>query len=1495
MNGSVRIFSISPIVLTFFLVLLVSQSFAQTPKNFTRQPEKFLEEMEAFLALTNKKDAEELIERFEVYWSGSSFSNDQRERIYYTCDAMLKKRLKPFPDFNNYINSLTVFAQSGQSAKSFEAWHNAIDNLLTSSSRNFSSFLSVCNGLFQGGYIFESPSVKWRSSSMEYAFSQDSVPKIVFPKIDLIYYSKGDSARIVGTTGVFYPISKKFIGNGGRVLWERANLSKDQVYADLKKYELDVTASEFAADSALFFNKAVFPDPLLGEVRDKLLANADSNRVSYPRFKSYAGNLQIKELIKDADYIGGFSMHGAKIIGSGTRDNLATLLFKRNNLPFLSVASRGFVIRPDRVVSDNAAATFYLDKDSMYHPGVDFKYINQNKTISITRPSERTIGTPFVSTFHKVDMYFDLLTWKVDDPIINIKMTSTGDEVKMILESNGYFRAERYQRIQGIADLSPLYLIKQYAQSKQLSEVSVSEYAAHRRMSDTQIRSLFMTLSSQGFLSYNSTTDIAVIKEKLYFYISAFHGKSDYDILEIGSQIAARSNATINLLNYDMNIQGVPRIMLSDTQRVFVEPADQQLVLKKNRDFTFNGRVRAGRMDFRGRDFLFKYDDFKIVLGRIDSLLMRIPSGEPDENGQIPNVVLQSTLENLVGYLEIERPDNKASLKKNPDFPRFTSEGPGYVYYDQPSIFGGVYSRDRFYFKVDPFMIDSLDNFVAGGLAFKGKLVSGGIFPDISEVLTVQEDKSLGFRRDLDQAGLTAYNGKGQYFEKLRLDNGGLTGNGTIKYLSSSSQSAKFNFFPDSTSGTGVAFNMQKNNVNGNVFPNAKGEKVDLLWQPNADQMKLTKTDEDFSIFDGLVKQDGKLTLTPQGLNGNGKAAFDQAALVSNLIKYKDLTFSADTSDFVLDSKDPGVPALTTTNMKANVDFNKRFGEFISNGLGSYVTFPFNKYRCFIDRFRWLMDEKNVLFEQKTVAKSGKMGVSKAEFVSIDPAQDSLRWFADEAVYSLSDYMIKVSGVEEVLVADSRIIPETGKLVVGTDALIQPLVNAKVIADTSTKYHTISNATIRIKARRNYMGDGSYEYVDQLKAKHILKLTNIGVDTAYRTFADGEVTEELNFQLSPRIQYKGKMRIYAPRSTPFFDGYARANHGCSNITIDWFSFSSEIDPKGVKIPVQSVKNENGQPLQSTISFSRDSVGVYGTFLSSKSSASDKEIVSAEGLLMFDVETNQFKIVPDTVVAVKTKSRGNDAEPSKPSVNTFALDADDCSFTGTGALDLGFNFGQFKVKSAGRADLDATGDSLRFDLMMGLDFFFSEEALKEMADLILSYPSLPATNDSRDLFKNGLRVFMDEKKAAKFIEENETYGVAKKMPEELSSAIFLTDIKMKWRDDVMSMRSDGSIGVGYIGKTPVNRMLKGYFEVIRRRSGDVFNLFLELDGNTWFYFNYTPGVMQVISSSIKFNEIINNIKPEKRVADEKGGKSPYQYLLSTERKKIEFIRRIENRD
>jgi hypothetical protein len=54
-------------------------------------------------------------------------------------------------------------------------------------------------------------------------------------------------------------------------------------------------------------------------------------------------------------------------------------------------------------------------------------------------------------------------------------------------------------------------------------------------------------------------------------------------------------------------------------------------------------------------------------------------------------------------------------------------------------------------------------------------------------------------------------------------------------------------------------------------------------------------------------------------------------------------------------------------------------------------------------------------------------------------------------------------------------------------------------------------------------------------------------------------------------------------------------------------------------------------------------------------------------------------------------------------------------------------------------------------------------------------------------------------------------------------------------------------------------------------------------------------MQAISSESKFNDFINNMKEEKRVADEKGGKQPYQYMVSTERKKNDFVRKFTEKD
>ncbi|HEX5002717.1 MAG TPA: hypothetical protein VFW78_09480 [Bacteroidia bacterium] len=1484
-------------LLTTLLILngfLFNGAAAQVPKSFTHEPAKFLTEMQSFLAVTNKKDAEKLIEKFTIPWNGGKFNGDQQERIYSTCDAMLKKRLKAFPDFSNYLNALIGFTESSQSAASFDNWHAGISKLLTGSVRNFSKYLDVCYDLFATNTLYSSPSTTWKSSSADYRFEFDSLPKIVFKSTSLICIAKNDSASIINTGGEYYPTSKLFFGSGGKVTWERAGLNGGQVYAELKQYKIDVTGSDYTADSVSFYNKTVFNQALTGVLSDRLLANVTEENATYPRFRSYSTDLEIKELVKDASYRGGFSMHGSKIIGSGDNFRPARLTFTRNGKPFLVAASQSFVIRPDRIVADKTSLTIYMDGDSVYHPGVQIKYINGDRELTIIRPSGKSAGTPFYDTYHKVDIYVDQLRWKIDDPLIDMSMISGGGEVKASVESANFFRAQRYQRLQGFSEVNPLYKIKQYAETYQLKVISVPEFASYLKMSESEVRNMFLDLSSQGFLAYDESTDRALVKDRLYYYISSSVGKTDYDILEFSSQISGKPNGTINLLNNDILMRGVSRIALSDTQFVYVIPHEQEVLLKKNRDFTFDGRVHAGRFDYHGKNFSFSYDDFQIKMPAIDSLSMKVPADTVLADGRIPLQPIHSVLADVNGTLSIDRPDNKSSYQKSPEYPIFKSDKESYVYYDYDWIFGGIYKRGNFYFKVDPFTIDSLDNFDPKGLAFDGTLSSAGIFPDIKERISIQEDNSLGFKRVLGEGGLTAYNGKGNYTEKLNLSNNGLRGAGKLKYLNSESRSKDFYFFPDSTNADVDQFNMKRTTIANVEYPAGHGDSVYVNWRPKEDKMFVFKKTTDFTLFNDSTHLDGNLVLAKAGATANGTIAFEAARLESNLYNLKQITFQADTSNFYLNSGDEGVLALSTTNMKSFIDLEKRYGEFNSNGINSYVTLPLNQYICYIQKFRWMMDEKDVQFGMTSYEKKTKdMKIAGSEFVSIHPAQDSLKWYSPNTTYSLRDKLIRAHEVVEVLVADASIIPGDGDLTVEKAANMRELLNARVIANTATRYHTMINSTIKIKGRKNYSGNGDYEYIDQLKIKHLLHLTQIGVDTTFQTFANGDVPDSLNFLLSPNIQYKGRFSIQASRQNPFFTGFARANHNCSSLPVNWFSFAAEINPSGVNVPVVGPVNENGEKLTSAIVFGKDSANVYGTFLSPRLSAADTDILAAEGLLSYDGASKEFRIVPAPAPTDEKEGSKNDEPYDINKGNSIALNDDGCFFRGQGNINLGVDYGQFSTKAIGIVNLVPAEDTLYMDVMLDLDFFFNNDALKAMADLILSYPTLPPTNDNRPVFQEGMRQLLGKDKGEKFLSEIALYGAPKKIPSELEHSIFLTALSMYWQKEMLAYKSVGKIGVGYIGKTPVNRVLSGYVEVDRRRSGDIFNMYLELDGNTWFFFNYQKGVMQSISSDQKYNDIINNMKPDKRVASDKGDKAPYQYLLSTERKKNEFKRRFED--
>lgn len=186
-------------------------------------------------------------------------------------------------------------------------------------------------------------------------------------------------------------------------------------------------------------------------------------------------------------------------------------------------------------------------------------------------------------------------------------------------------------------------------------------------------------------------------------------------------------------------------------------------------------------------------------------------------------------------------------------------------------------------------------------------------------------------------------------------------------------------------------------------------------------------------------------------------------------------------------------------------------------------------------------------------------------------------------------------------------------------------------------------------------------------------------------------------------------------------------------------------------------------------------------------------------------------------------------------------------------------------------------------------------MKTMVDQVLFNPSLQATTDNRPEYHRAIFNILGKQRGDKLIADMTLYGATKKIPEELQHSLVLPEVKMYWDKLTQAFRSTGAIGIGFVNKQTVGRKVKGYLEIQKRKSGDVFNFYFEANPSTWYYFNYARGVMQAISSEMKFNDIIANTKEEKRAAKEKDNRAPYQYMLSTERKKAEFLKRFAEED
>lgn len=120
--------------------------------------------------------------------------------------------------------------------------------------------------------------------------------------------------------------------------------------------------------------------------------------------------------------------------------------------------------------------------------------------------------------------------------------------------------------------------------------------------------------------------------------------------------------------------------------------------------------------------------------------------------------------------------------------------------------------------------------------------------------------------------------------------------------------------------------------------------------------------------------------------------------------------------------------------------------------------------------------------------------------------------------------------------------------------------------------------------------------------------------------------------------------------------------------------------------------------------------------------------------------------------------------------------------------------------------------------------------------------------------------------------------------------------MKWDPTKNAYVSTGDIGIGTVRKTQVNKLVKGKIALWKKRTGDIMDIYLEIDNANWYYFRYTKGLLTAVSADPNFNKIIQDLKGDKKELKTERGQTPYQFSIGSEQQKNLFLRKLkENTD
>jgi hypothetical protein len=1475
----------------FLMLITPCIVLSQSRTAFTGDVTKFKAEVTAFMGTNLDGNQLETLTKFFAKWDSAGFSNENMVKIVNVSSQLSSRLMRPVPHFSTFFQTLNNFLISNASQEYLANWLMGLSE--TAFNPRFTNdavdkFIRNSGLMIKDNTLFESGSVKWKVKDAQLKFQHDTAFYVSVTKATLTCYSQKDSTEIYDVTGIYFPDTQQFRGTKGIITWEKAGFARKDVYAELSQYVLNTTKNNFTFDTVKFRHSTYFKSMVSGTLSDKTISFTNPDRATFPKFETFEKEFKLKNIYQGVNYEGGLLFEGANVKGTGKKALPARITLFRNDTLYLRIRSNEFIFSKTGLTGSETSASLYLGKDSIFHPNLGFSYFSTTRQVNLFRTSVPVSKGPFYDSFHNLDMTFESLTWDMNESKIYLTRSKGAALGQAQFESLSYFNADYFLRLMGLDDYHPLNRLVKFAEFFYSETFPIEEFAKWLNKPVEAVTGLCIDLSNKGFVFYDRVNNEITIKKKTKDFLDSYAKRKDYDVIKINSQTKAPTdNAILDLKNYRMNVNGVQNVFLSDSQRVGLYPYKQQLQIQKNRNLQFDGVVEAGLFTVFGHNFAFSYDTFKIRMQKIDSIKIAVETSERDQFGNPVIKPVNNLMHPGSAELLIDDPNNKSGLKSLKKYPIINVITNSYIFYDRIPGLENVYKQKDFYFKVDPFRYENIDHYTNTDMNLPGEFIGGNILKTMKQTLTIQENNSLGFNMNIPPEGIDIYEGKGKLFEFLSMSNKGLIGAGSVKHLTSNTKSDEFKLFPDSMITIGKTFNIEKDGAG--LYPVAASQDVNIKWLIKKDEwMAANKPDKPFAMFENGTTLDGKLFLSPGKLNGSGAVNTTDSKINSETFSFTTSSIKAEKADYSLKSPTTNGYSFIAENANTDVNFDTKVARFRLNTDSSLVKFPEIQYICKMTDFVYNMDTKIMGMEQKGKANVQMLtpdkllrvsfsNLDKPTFFATNSISDTVEFSSFKGTYHRDEEYIEAENINYIPIADALIQPENGKIVINRGAKIKQMQNAVIAVNNK---HILHSGKIDIESSKRYLGSAVYDYVDENKEIQQITFPQLSVDTATTT-AKGFIPTTQKFMLSPAFSFAGDVALSARADLLTFTGAAGIVQDCGKVKSYNVKFKGPVDPKNILIPVgEKPRDVNDNLVFSGSYINTDSMHIYPAFLSPQKSYTDVALVFALGYLYYDKGKEKYIIGSKEKIADPTLSG-----------NMVTFDKKNCMLASEGYLNFGTKYDLLKMTGAGNVTHSIDSDRVNINSILGFEFYFSQDALKMMADEIRMLPSLQAVNLNSDLNNKGMKDLLGIPMANQIKEEMDLFGSSKTLPKDFQYKLLLNDVKLFWNKGTSSFRSKGKIGIGFIGQQPINLYVDGYVEIQRRKTGDMLDIYLKADESTWYYFSYFRGVLMVQAGNSNFNTLIKTLKLKDRKHPEATVRLPYTYMIASEDRLGKFLKRM----